>query len=56
MNAPMINPVPTLDPELLRRFVAIVNTASFSAAARSSAMRGSTEARVSAGRLSRYQG
>lgn len=33
MNAPMINPVPTLDPELLRSFVAIADTGSFTAAA-----------------------
>lgn len=33
MNAPVISPSPTLDPELLRSFVAIAETGSFTAAA-----------------------
>jgi len=33
MNAPMLNPVSTIDPELLRSFVAIAETGSFTAAA-----------------------
>ncbi|MAY61266.1 MAG: LysR family transcriptional regulator [Rhizobiales bacterium] len=33
MNAPMLNPAPTIDPELLRSFVAIAETGSFTGAA-----------------------
>ena len=33
MNAPIFNSVPTIDPELLRSFVAIAETGSFTAAA-----------------------